>query len=290
MTPQAELRALLRHRRQLSRRPYLDVHLADHCNLNCAGCLHYSPVAEHRLLDLDSYESDLKRLLEVPGIDDGFFEEVLLMGGEPLLHPEVARAITITSSYFKNTPVGLSTNGLLLSRMGEDFWKACRDAKLTIGISPYPIALGYEALAQLVRDNGVEARLLGDVTGNDKGKQVSWRLALDETGSQNPTRSFALCQLDFTMQLRDGRIYPCNCGCYRAALNRHFGTDFRHEAGDYLEIGDLTGTDQLYELRSKPLPMCRYCNWEQARVVPWSRSHKAREEWIAPRDASGASE
>lgn len=282
LSQEQELNALLRHRRQLNHAPYLDIHLVDHCNLNCAGCLHYAPVAQKRTLDLDALEQDLAALSRVPGIDDGYFVAVLLMGGEPLLHPQVAQAARIARRYFVTTPVGISTNGLLLKRMSEEFWETCREHDVNLLLSPYPIDIDYDALVALALDKGVKATLNGDVTGSDRGKQVSWRLALDETGSQNPARSFALCQLDFTMQLRDGRIYPCNCGAYRQALNHAFGTRFEHDPADYIELGALNSTAQLDELRSNPLSMCAYCDWDGARVVEWGRSHMAREEWLAP--------
>ena len=37
----------------LSFGPYLDVHVADHCNLGCRGCLHFAPIAKPRFLDPD---------------------------------------------------------------------------------------------------------------------------------------------------------------------------------------------------------------------------------------------
>ena len=35
---------------------YIDVQVADHCNLGCRGCLHFAPIAEPRFLDLAEYE------------------------------------------------------------------------------------------------------------------------------------------------------------------------------------------------------------------------------------------
>ena len=46
------------------RRPvldYVEFHLADHCNLNCAGCMHFSPYADHRLADIESVRRDFVR-------------------------------------------------------------------------------------------------------------------------------------------------------------------------------------------------------------------------------------
>ena len=40
----------------------IDIHLADHCNLNCFGCSHFSQVAQPKLPTLQTYEKDIKTL------------------------------------------------------------------------------------------------------------------------------------------------------------------------------------------------------------------------------------
>ena len=32
-----------------------DIHLVDHCNLNCKGCLHFSPLSEEKYLEIQSF-------------------------------------------------------------------------------------------------------------------------------------------------------------------------------------------------------------------------------------------
>ena len=42
--------------------PYLEVHLVDHCNLNCKGCGHFSLIGEVWFADLDKYVQDMSQL------------------------------------------------------------------------------------------------------------------------------------------------------------------------------------------------------------------------------------
>ena len=86
--------------------PYLDVHVCDHCNLRCAGCLHFAPLAEQRFLDLDEYARDLEQLAAVRGIA-GYFDTIVLMGGEPLLHPRVAEVVRTTRAHLPNENIDL---------------------------------------------------------------------------------------------------------------------------------------------------------------------------------------
>ena len=38
------------------------VDIVDHCNLNCKGCGHFSPLAPKSFLDIETFETDLRRL------------------------------------------------------------------------------------------------------------------------------------------------------------------------------------------------------------------------------------
>ena len=61
--------------------PYLEYHIADHCNLNCKACEHYSGlVSEPHYPDLEKFSSDLCKLHEF--IDD--IGTIRILGGEPL--------------------------------------------------------------------------------------------------------------------------------------------------------------------------------------------------------------
>ena len=44
---------------------YLELPLAEHCNLNCAGCLHYAPMSQRLLADIGSLRRDFARLSEL---------------------------------------------------------------------------------------------------------------------------------------------------------------------------------------------------------------------------------
>lgn len=72
------------------------VDIVDHCNLNCKSCGHFSPLAPHSFLDIETLESDLKRLSELLRGNIHCFE---LMGGEVLLHPQLYDFINITAKY-----------------------------------------------------------------------------------------------------------------------------------------------------------------------------------------------
>ncbi len=123
---------------KMAAKPKLDVQVCDHCNLRCAGCLHFAPLAQEHFLDAESYERDLGQLASVDGVE-GYFSSVALMGGEPLLHPRLVDIIETTRAHLLQQDVVLCTNGLLLKRMDDGFWRALVECDVWLLISPHPV-------------------------------------------------------------------------------------------------------------------------------------------------------
>jgi molybdenum cofactor biosynthesis enzyme MoaA len=86
----------------------INVHLTDHCNLNCKSCEHFSSIADKKFIDLEKYEKDLARLKE---ISRGEISLIRLLGGEPLLFPGIIDAIKLTRKYFPASAVNNTTGG-----------------------------------------------------------------------------------------------------------------------------------------------------------------------------------
>lgn len=249
---------------------YVEIQLCDRCNLDCAYCSHLSPVSKPVTISLETLAEECHRLAHI-GVD-----EVNLMGGEPLLHPQLIEAITLTRSILPDIKLIVSTNGLLLPRMSDEFWQACRENKVVIRITPYPRAKGgivnYFKYVYLIRKNRVRMESTG------------WRFGfrhqlLSEEAQYDATANYLRCSLHCT-QVRDATLWPCAYVAYAFNLNNKFGTHFKHAAGDSLPMTEsTTATDvRLWLLRSKPF--CRHCAILNAKHVNWKRSEYTRAEWL----------
>lgn len=268
-----KMRSLLQpaHRELLYRMTtlYVEIQLCDRCNLDCAYCSHLSPVSKPVTISLETLEAECHRLARV-GVD-----EVNLMGGEPLLHPQVCEAIKLTRSILPNIKLIVSTNGLLLPRMSKDFWQCCRDNKVVLRITPYPKAkngtLNYFKYVWLIRKNRVRMESTG------------WRFGfrhqlLSERAEYDATTNYLRCQLHCT-QVRNATLWPCAYVAYAFNLNNKFGTNFKTAAGDSLPLDGITATDlRLWLLRTKPF--CAHCGIKDAQRITWRRSQYTRDEWL----------
>lgn len=268
---------------KMAAKPKLDVQVCDHCNLRCAGCLHFAPLAEKRFLDVEAYEHDLRQLTAVEGFE-GYFGAVALMGGEPLLHPRLPDVIRVTRTYLRREVIVLCTNGLLLGRMGDDFWHALADYNMELLISPYPLRIDYDALAALAREKGVRAEFAADITNTADGKEAFMRLALDPQGGCDPARSFTSCPFGGCfLQLARGAIWPCQVAAHHGSFAQRFGYDLHSEPDDSLPLASIASADDIETFRRRSHPMCRHCNNDALSVVAWERSKLAADEWLSPR-------
>lgn len=264
-------------------KPKLDVQVCDHCNLRCAGCLHFAPLAEERFLDLEAYRRDLAQLAAVEGVGS-YFGAIALMGGEPLLHPRIAEVVRTTRTHLPDANIALCTNGLLLRRMDNDFWDALVACDTILVISPYPLSIDYDTLSSLAHAKGVRVDFANDITHTCEGKGAFIRLSLDPEGRCSSSQSFISCPFGGCfLQLARGAIWPCQVTAYHGIFARRFGYDMSDGPDDSLPLDSISSTNDIESFRRRPHPMCRYCNSEALTVAPWERSSFAAEEWLAKR-------
>ncbi len=107
----------------------LEIMVTDHCNLCCRTCDHLAPVMEERFQSPDSLKTDLALLSK-----SILFRKVKLIGGEPLLHPQLAYITKIVRESDICERILLVTNGTLLSRVSDELLNKIDE----IEISQYP--------------------------------------------------------------------------------------------------------------------------------------------------------
>lgn len=113
----------------------MGIQIVDHCNLNCKGCLHFCHEGqEPYFYTPERYERDLQRLTSLVTLGG-----IRIYGGEPLLHTELSRIITISHNIVPDAELRLFTNGLLLRSMPETLTVVLREHNVKVIWSVYPV-------------------------------------------------------------------------------------------------------------------------------------------------------
>lgn len=251
-----------------------EVHLVDHCNLNCQMCDHFSPLAEKSYLCPKEYERDVMRLAKIFEHQANY---VRLLGGEPLLHPEVTKFFQISRLHFPNTSLELYTNGILLPMQPPSFWNACQKFSVTIYVTKYPIDFDYAKVETLAKSNNVK---LAYVVEKDEIIKTSWRLPLDISGKQNSATAYAKCDMgNVCVLLKNGYLYPCTVAPNIKHFNIFFKQNLQITSADCIDIYHANA-NEILQFLANPIPFCKYCDIEKrTENIPWAISQKSITEW-----------
>lgn len=256
----------------------VEMHITEHCNLNCVCCEHFSPLAECDNIDVDYYADNLKRMRDLLDVDTvvAFY----ILGGEPTLHPELDSILKVSRAMFDNKElhtIRLVTNGILLRERDADFWDICKDNDIVISVSQYPIKLDYLALENNLKELGVKFEIFH--AGLTKYMRYS---PIDLDGKQNVKESFEMCPITHRCCfLKDFKIYSCPKIPNIFHLNKEFGLNLKITERDYLDLNDVKCMDDIWKFLDTPNEFCRFCDVKSTRTdVEWRVSLRSRKEWI----------
>jgi len=253
----------------------MGVYATDHCNLNCKGCNAFSPIAEEGFLNIQTYKKDIEKLAELTG---NKLQSLFVAGGEPLLHPDIHEILNIAREYFPESGIYIITNGLLLLKMPEVFWKCCQKNEVAIYISRYPININFDLIKERAKEYSVELDIYG---GSNMPVKLMHKFPLDLTGKQTLKRSHNICgEINCCHTMKDGKIYPCNPIARIDHFNKYFNKKLEISSEDVLELKNVKSVEEIYNFLCSPKPFCKYCNRKDAVFgISYGVSKKEITEW-----------
>lgn len=255
----------------------VQTHVVDHCNLNCVRCTHLSPLADCSFyLDKEKFEQDVKRLSE---LTNGDVEEYQLAGGEPLMHPECHIFPYIIRKWLPNTRIVIVTNGTLIDRVGEEFYKSCRVNQVQLWVTLYPISLDYGAIKQKLTENKIDFVMGNSGNSVDEPKEM-WGVAFKLQGDLDGQKNFEECPARCFI-LRNGRMHLCAQGAFIDLLNNYFHTSLPGPEINGVSLYEVDSLDELTERLAKKIPFCDYCDTlNRMPPIPWGISKREIGEWV----------
>jgi len=225
---------------------YIETHIVEHCNLKCRGCSHFSGLAKPQFKDLEDFKQEFEKLGKVTNYELG---TIRIMGGEPLLHPQVVDFCLAARAIFSNSEIVLVSNGILLPTLKDEQITALNDANIALCVSNYGLKLDMNKMEKFT-------------THYFHAKNDMYNISLDLSGMQQPEWAFHNCDLaqNGWYFFKNGRIYQC---CIMANID-YFCDTFNKEINYHLDdisVNIFTHTlDQIEEFLHTPHRVCRYCN------------------------------
>jgi hypothetical protein len=249
----------------------LDYHITEHCNLNCASCSHFSNLAKEEFADFETFERDMKQIAKIFNKDITSF---CLLGGEPLLNPDIKKFLIAARAILPQSLISIITNGILLPKMSNDFWATCREHKIEIHITSFPIKINTIAIEEKSKEFGV-------VVGYKENPRYWDKPVLNINGSCNSKESFLNC-IEGTNcpRIYKGHLYPCTIIGNAEHFNKKFGTNLIHNDEDSLDIYAVKSSQEILDWLSEPKPFCCYCDMKNWQPIEWGPSTRTINEYL----------
>ncbi len=240
----------------------LDIHLVDHCNLNCELCCHNSQLVEGEVLvDFDSYCKDLVRLHEiVPNI-----VQISLLGGEPLLHPDLIQFLDFTRKIYPYTRIAMVTNGILLRQSSQELLECFKRNKIDISISLYPpMHQQLDVLIQYARQQNICVSI-------HRVDRFFKKFCEEPKFDSEEMSSYC----GYCMGLRNGRISRCIDSLFTGYFNAKFGDILPETEGYDIYDKSLDSLELIHALE-QPMALCAYCGSKYTLVdsYEWRQADK----------------
>lgn len=249
---------------------YLEISIVEYCNLNCKGCSHFSPLANSDdFVELDEFKRDVVRIAELlPHI-----YKIRLLGGEPLMHPNLNEVIEFTRQWYPYSEIHIVTNGLLLLKREKDLENWVKN-RVCIDISLYPPTMKIKKdIEKLLTQYKIEFKFTDPIT--------EFRRRMDLSGSGNVEEAYMNCMIGKNCKyLYRGKISGCPAPNVVKLFDRTYGYNLSCES-DMIDIYSINlTTSELIKKLHEPLETCKYCGVLE--TFPWENSvngHK-KEDWL----------
>ena len=231
---------------------YLEFHVADHCNLKCDNCCHFSNLVKEPVFPkLSNVRKDFERVREL--VDN--IQTIRILGGESLLNPELHEYIEMVKEIFPCSKVSVVTNGILLRKMTDDLVECILKNDVLIDISSYPPL--WETLDKnlnFLQERGIRYHVSEPVISFDKVMNFEEKIAYPYKVllDMNP----CMCK-----NLYNGKMAICATACYSGFYDQHYNTN-KMEAlcqKGIIDIYKVQSFRELQTLLDRPCELCDYC-------------------------------
>ena len=243
--------------KQASKLSYLEIPIVKHCNLNCRYCSHMANIESEYYIEYSSFFCEIERMKVF--FDD--IQTIRLLGGEPLLHPNLVSLVRCVRSFYSKAEIKIATNGLLLLTVSKELLKCFKENGVIVDITVYPpIKEQVERIKARLLENGVYYYFSDPIS-------FFQRRLLKEPLSDK-TLTWQTCGTKNCVVLVDGKLSACYAPHLVKIAKEKFDIEFNMEDSIIDIYDEGLDKEKILDFLNMPHNSCTYCgvservNWE----------------------------
>ncbi|MBO5472332.1 MAG: radical SAM protein [Lachnospiraceae bacterium] len=231
--------------------PTLEVFITERCTLRCRDCSHLIKLYKcPKDYDINATIEYLQNCMEA--VD--YIEEIIILGGEPLLHKELVRLLEWCSGADKIGDVTVISNGTIIP--GQELLDVMERTKTRLRLSDYgKLSTKISEVKRICEDRGIKCFVLRELW-TDMGPIHEHDYSSDELKS-----IFTDCPFAYDLLLLNGKL--CRCAHVAHLNNLSMINSSAHDCVDFTGF-----PENIEEKRSEVwqymnidyLEGCQYCN------------------------------
>lgn len=227
----------------------LEIHVADHCNLNCKNCSMFCGLVKKP--KYSDYMQTQNSLYILKGIFN-HIKQIRVIGGEPLLNRELDKYLYMIRNIYPNSNIKVITNGILVTAMKDNLITAFKETASKLIVTSYlPLIKRIDKINDFLKEKGINYEISEVVTDFQK--------IYDYTGKQDKYLSFNACHWKGACAtLYENQIAPCFVPFVIKNLSENFNLNIS-TSGILKLNSEALNKEKIRKLFNTPFDMCKYC-------------------------------
>lgn len=258
--------------------PFVETMITQACNISCVGCTNYSDLVHRGYLTWQQGRAEIESWLKRVDIPD-----FGILGGEPLMNPEVRDWIIGIRKLLPNSQIRFTTNALLLERNFDIVDLLAQVGNVVFKIAIHERTSELEAVVQRVMDKFawepvVEYGVHRYRTHNNfrfyvRRPDIFYKTFVGNyenmrPHNNNPADAFKICCQQTCPLLYNGRLYKCSTSGLLQDVLQRFNYPNQDQWQPYMQSGLLPDCNdqalqEFLDNFGKPNTVCRQCPTQQ---------------------------
>ena len=258
---------------------YLQIPLTFDCNLKCKNCSFGCDKFTKRNAFYITTEKFKQYLAEIDriAINSNIPVSLTIIGGEPLLHPNVIEFLNILYDYkIHVSNITFSTNGIKLLSMPDSFFEIIKKLDAIICITKYPININYDNIFEYVQSKGCKVKnvvlQLNELENTSVSRYVDNGTVV-KFGNQyfvkDKIRPVCYCADFCCFPIYDDAIFVCSSTLKQYIIQQIF--KFSPYDIPRIDLKKINNAEQIIDFieNNDNVKICEHCCWK---TVKWQTS------------------